>query len=177
MGPVSSRSLLLLGKVIRPHGLEGLLKIWSHARSEASFFDAGTIFLKSVSGEIHEYAVTSVKGHKNIFLMKLDGLNSRDEAEGLKGAEIFIRKEALTHEDGEYFWFELLGLKVYLDTGEYIGILSQIISRGTSDIYVTKERSKEIFIPATYEIVKEIDLENAKMVISAMEGLLDLNEV
>ncbi len=177
MSQVSSGSLLLVGKIIRPHGKRGLLRIRSYAGSEASFLDAGTVFLRSVSGEIHEFRVTSVNAHKNIFLMRLKDLNSKEEAEGYKGADILINKDTLVREEDECFWYELLGLKVYLDTGDYLGSISHIISAGSNDVYVVREGEKEIFIPATHEVVKEIDLENEKMIITAMEGLLDLNEV
>lgn len=170
-------SLLLVGKVIRPHGLGGLLRIWSYARNNTSFLDTGTVFLKLISGETRKYTVTSIRPHKNVFLMELEGLTSGDEADKLRDAEIFVRKESLSCEEGEHFWYELLDLKVYLDTGEYLGSISQIISSGGNDIYVVKEEKKEIFIPATYEVVKQIDLKNGKMIISAIEGLLDLNEV
>ncbi len=177
MSHVSSAKLLLVGKVIRPHGKGGLLRIRSYARSEASFLDAGTVFLRSVSGEIHEFRVTSVNAHKKAFLMRLEDLTSNEEAEEFKGAEILINKDTLVREEGECFWYELLGLKVYQDTGDYLGSVSHIISAGSNDIYVLRNGDKEIFIPATHEVVKEIDLENEKMIISTMEGLLDLNEV
>ena len=177
MNQVSSGSLLLVGKVIRPHGKGGLLRIRSYARSEASFLDAGTVFLRPVSGKIHEFRVTSVKSHKNAFLMRLKNLGSKEEAVQYKGAEILISKETLVREEDECFWYELLGLKVYLDTGDYLGSVSYIISAGSNDVYVVREGEKEIFIPATHEVVKEIDLKNEKMIISALEGLLDLNEV
>jgi 16S rRNA processing protein RimM len=177
LSQVSPGSLLLVGKVIRPHGREGLLRISSFARSEDSFLQAGRVFLKSASGEIHEYAVISVRPHKNSFLMKLEGFTSRREAEEYTGAEIHIRKEALRREEGEYFWHELLGLKVYLETGRYLGSISQIIPTRSNDIYVVKEGDNEVLLPATYQVVKEIDLDNEKMVVADMEGLLDLNEI
>ena len=74
MNQVSSGSLLLVGQVIRPHGKGGLLRIRSYARSEASFLDAGAVFLRPVSGEIREFRVTSVNAHKNTFLMRLKDL-------------------------------------------------------------------------------------------------------
>lgn len=177
LSQASSGSLLLIGKVIRPHGKGGLLRIRSYASSEASFLDAGTVFLRPVSGELNEFRVTSVNPHKKNLLMRLTNLNSKEEAEEYKGADILIHKDTLVREEDECFWYELLGLKVYLDTGDYLGNVSHIISTGSNDVYVVRAGEKEIFIPATHEVVKEIDLENEKMIISAMEGLLDLNEV
>ena len=109
--------------------------------------------------------------------MELEGLTSIDEAEECRGADILIKKEGLAREEGEYFWFELLGLDVYLDTGEYLGSICQIMSTGSNDIYVVRKGVSEILVPAIYEIVERIDLENRRMIISDMEGLLNLNEV
>jgi len=53
--------------VIKPHGLRGLLRVWSYARSEASFLAAGSVFLRSAGGEVDEYTVVSVKPHKKFF--------------------------------------------------------------------------------------------------------------
>jgi len=175
--PASSSGLLLVGEVIRPHGLKGLLRVNLYAGSEATFLDAETVLFKTVSGDICELAVTSVTPHKNIFLMKLEELNSIDEAEAYRGAEILLEKETLTHEDDAFFWYELLGIHVYLETGERIGAVSQILSTGSNDIYVVTDGEKEIYIPAICEVIKEIDLENGRMTISPMEGLLELNEV
>ena len=178
MSKISSENLLLVGKVIRPHGLEGILRIWSYARSEESFLNAGTVFLKSDKQEILEYKILSVKPHKNVYLMKLDGLRSLEEAERYSGAEVLIRKDLLRRKSQEeYFWFELIGLRVYLDSEQYIGTLKDIIATGSNDIYVVKEGGTEFLIPAIHEVVKEIDLENKRIIISEMEGLLDLNEV
>ncbi len=177
MTQVSPGSLLLVGKVVRPHGLEGLLRIMSFADSERSFLESGNVFLRLVSGKIHEYRVRSVKPHGRNFLMELEGLISIDQAEKYKGAEILLRKEGLIREEDEFFWFELLGLKVYLDSGEYLGSISQIIPTAGNDIYVIKQGTREILVPATYEVVREIDPDNRTMIISEMEGLFDLNEV
>jgi len=177
LSQVSPGTLLLMGKVVRPHGRAGLLRIHSYARSQDSFHEAGRVFLRSVSGEIREYTVAFVRPHKNFFLMKLEGLSSRSQAEEYKGAEIYIRKGTLTKKEDEYFWYELLGLKVYLDNGECLGSISQVICKGSNDIYVIKKGNREILIPATYEVVRDIDLEKGKMTISAMEGLLDPNEI
>ncbi len=177
MNSGSSDNLLVLGKVIKPHGLEGLLRVWSYSGSEASFIDAEEIYLRHVSGKLSRYHVLSVNPHNNILLMNLEGLNSIGQAEEFRGAEILVRYEAITREEGEYLWHELIGLKVFLDTGDYLGAISGIIPAGSNEIYVVGNGEKAIFLPATYEVIKEIDLKKGKMTVSAMEGLLDLNEV
>jgi len=175
---VSSEDLLLVGKVIRPQGLKGLLRILSYARSAESFLTVGTVLLKSDKQELVEYKVSSLKAHKGVFLMKLDGLNSLRDAERYRGAEIFLKKDLLRREgDGDYFWFELIGLMVFLSSGRCLGTLKEIIATGSNDIFVIKEGEKEYLIPAIQEVVEEIDLKNKRIIIHEVEGLLDLNEV
>ncbi len=169
--------MLLVGKVIRPHGLKGLLRVKLFANSAASLLDAESILFKTVSGKIHEFSVFSVTSHKNIFLLDAEEIHSLDAAEEYRGAEIFIQKDFLTCEDDAFFWYELVGAKVYLDTGEYLGVISRIMATGSNDVYVVNEGEKEIYIPAIHEVIREIDLENGRMIITPMEGLLDLNEV
>jgi 16S rRNA processing protein RimM len=135
------------------------------------------VFLKRVSGEIHSYRVLSATPHKSIVLVKLEGVNSLEEADKLRETEVWVAAEAIPRKEGEYFWHELIGLTVLEETGEYIGELAHIIPVGASEIYVVTCGKKEIFIPATYDVVREIDLEKGTMTISPMEGLLDLNEI
>jgi len=172
-----SGNLLLVGRVLRPHGLDGLLRVRSYARSLSSFGEVSEVFLRPVSRGIRAHKISSANPHKNIVLMKFEGVNSLEEAEKFREAEVWVSAEAIPREEGEYFWHELIGLKVFHNRGAYIGDISRIIPAGDNEIYVVGRGKGEIFVPATYEVVKEIDLEKGTMTISPMEGLLDLNEV
>ena len=172
-----SENLLLLGKVLRPHGLAGLLRINSYAESGNSFLASRTIFLRNRSDEWLEHEVLSVHPHKGAFLMKLKGLSTIEEAERLRGASIYVEKRGLEEKDqDEFFWHEIIGLEVYLKTGSYIGEVENILSTGSNDIYVIRHGDSEIFVPALHGVVEDIDLPSGKMIISDVEGLLDLNE-
>lgn len=168
---------VLLGKVIRPHGLRGLLRIQSYAQSERSFLNAKTVGLKPVSGCLQAYELLSLRPHKNAYLMQLREVESIDQAEALRGAQIWMEPDALIREEGEYFWHELMGLHVYLDSGEYAGAISRIIQTKSHDIYEVTGAGREVFIPAIHQVVKEIDLENQRVIISPIPGLLELNEI
>ena len=177
MSKVFPEALLLIGRVIGPHGVRGLLKIDSYARSEDTLLTAGRIYLKLRDGEISEYAIVSAVPYKGASLIRLDGLDSRDQVEPYCGAEIFIPKAAVSRGEDEYFWHELIGLRVYLETGRYLGAVEEIVTTAANDIYVVREGKEEFLIPAIHDVVKTIDLENGKMILSEVEGLLDLDEV
>jgi 16S rRNA processing protein RimM len=175
---ISSEKLLLVGKVIKPHGFKGLLRVWSYARTIDSFLHSGTVFLKQDHQEPVEYTVLDVKPHKNIFLMRVKGIDTFEKADSFREADILIDKDYLArNSDDEFYWFELIDLKVYLDTGEYLGIIKEIFPTGSNDVYVVKQNDSEFLIPAIHEVIDKIDLDKGEMIISAMDGLLDLNEV
>ncbi len=133
------------------------------------------MFIGKASEQLEERNVLSIREHGSLYLLRLSGADSLEKAEEFRGAEIFIRKEAIPEkEEGEFFQFELLGLGVYLDTGPYLGVLKRIFSTGSNDVYVVKGQGKEYLIPAIYQVVKEVDLSEKRMVISPMKGLLDL---
>jgi 16S rRNA processing protein RimM len=172
-----SEDYLLIGKVLRPHGLGGMLRIGSYARSGNSFRECGVVYLEMPDGALREYTVQSAKPQRKALLLKLQGLNSVEEAEALRDCGVYARKDTLEREEDEYFWYELIGLEVYLKNGSRIGTLSRILETGSHDIYVIQEENTERFIPAVHEIVEAIDLKNNRMIVNDMEGLLDLNEV
>jgi 16S rRNA processing protein RimM len=177
LSKVSSEKLLVVGKVIKPHGYKGLIRAWSYAGTIESFLHSGTVFFRQDHQEPVEYNVLDVKPHKNIFLLRIEGVNTFEEAERLRDTDILVHKDRLIRSNDEYFWFELIGLKVHLDTGKYLGIIKKIIPTGSNDVYVVKLDDSEFLIPAIYDVVKKIDLDKGLMIISAMDGLLDLNEV
>ena len=178
LGKVSSEKLLLVGKVIKPHGFKGLIRAWSYARAMGSFLHSETVFFRQGHQEPVELSVLEVKPHKSVFLLRIEGINTFDEADRYRGYDILVDKDNLTRSsDDEYFWFEIIDLEVYLDTGEYLGIIKEIIPTGSNDVYVVKQNDSEFLIPAIHEVVKKIDLDKGEMIISVMDGLLDLNEV
>jgi len=172
-----SSTHLLLGRVIRPHGLDGVLRVRSFAEADESFLQAGSVFLKAGDNEPREFPVVSVRPHNKGVLLALEGVDSIEEAETFRNADVYVRRDALNrdHED-EFFWFELIGLDVHLESGERIGTLAQIIPTAGHDVYVVRSGPREFMIPGTREVVREIDLDGNRMTIRHMEGLLDLDE-
>ena len=178
MNAAVSSELLLLGSVTRPHGLDGVLRVHSYAESAASYTRAGRVILSPGGGEKQEFQVVSARPHKKGVLLGLKGLDSVEAAEAFRNAEVYVPRNALRRERGdEFFWYELIGLEVYLDTGAFVGALERVLRTGASDVYVVRDGTRETLVPATRDVIEEIDLDRKRMILSPMEGLLDLNEV
>ena len=113
-----SSKRLLLGRVIRPHGLDGVLRVQSYAETGNSFLEAGSVFLKTAEDETREFPVVSARPHKKIVLLELGGLDSIEAAESLRGADVYVLQDALkVGQEDEFFWYELIGIEVYLVNG------------------------------------------------------------
>ncbi len=168
---------LALGKVLRPHGLGGLMRVSSQPESEALFLQSGTARLRRSDGEERDFRVLSAKPFKHLMLLQLQGVDTREAAETLQGAEILLEAGRLSREPQEFFWQELLGLGVYQASGEYLGALDDIIPTPGHDIYVVRHGEREFLLPATAEVVREIRLGKREMIVDAGEELLGLNEI
>jgi 16S rRNA processing protein RimM len=174
LGQKDLRDLILIGHVIRPHGLTGQLRIVSYSESEETFFRAGSVFLSLDKKELFENKVVSLKRQRSAYILRLSHVNSIDVAERYKGAEILINKEFLKKERDEFFWYELIGLKVYLPSDKYVGMLKRIFSTGANDVFVVEGEGKEYLIPAIHQVIKEIDITDKKIVVLPTKGLLDI---
>ena len=107
-------------------------------------------------------------------LIKFKGIETPEDANKLRNAYVLIdRKDAIPLEEGEFFIADLLGLPVFLDTGEKLGVLDDIYNTGSSDIYVVKnELGKQYLLPYIDDVIKKIDLENSKIIVHLIEGLI-----
>jgi 16S rRNA processing protein RimM len=77
-------------------------------------------------------------------------------------------------DEGEYYWADLIGLRVSTEAGDDLGTLREIIETGSNDVYVVKGACREFLIPATDDVVRGIDLDAGTMTVSPLEGMLDL---
>lgn len=172
---ISSDDLIVLGKVTGTHGIRGELKISCYSGEYETLLALSSILLKGVRGEMVQVEVDSARVHCGKAVIKLKNLDSINEVGHLLNMELVIRRNQLPEtEAGEYYWHDLIGLKVYLHDGQPLGVLSDIFATGSNDVYVVKGEDREYLIPATEDVVRDIDLTGGTMQVSPLEGLFDL---
>lgn len=170
--------LVAIGRIVRPHGVRGRLKAVSYSGRGDAFSTAGTVFIKDASGAVQAHELLEFIPHKNVFLLLLDDITSLERSEEYRNAEILVRKDSLLREPGEFFWFELIGLGVYLENGDRLGSITEIIPTGSNDIYVVRHESgRKTFVPAIHDVVVEVDIEGGRMVIAPLEGMIEPDAV
>jgi 16S rRNA processing protein RimM len=166
-------SYLAVGRVARPHGVRGELKVGKLTTHPEHLADVKTLY---VGPEQQPYRLVGVRSHKNALLIKLEGVTGRDEAEAFRGAVIYVSlQDAVPLETDEYYEHQILGLTVETDTGERLGeVVETLTLPGANEVLVVHGSRGELLIPVTEEVVVGFDLEEERIVVHPLPGLLKL---
>ncbi|HIM62817.1 MAG TPA: 16S rRNA processing protein RimM [Dehalococcoidia bacterium] len=175
---LSSDVLVAVGRIIGAHGREGEIRVKATSDVPGRFDEGQTLYVSrdGVSPEERTYQIaktrpTGSKG-KDILIISLRGCRDRDQALRMAGLWLCVlQSEVPSAEEGEYFHYELLGLKVRTVEGEDLGEVAEILETGSNDVYVVRGAAGEILVPALSKVVREIDIASGLMVVDLPEGL------
>lgn len=164
---------LEVGQIVNTFGIKGFVKIYPYVDDISRFDNLKIVHIKSKKVD-EELQIEEVKYHKNMVLVKFKGIETVENAEKLRNSYVEIdRADAIPLEEGQYFIADLLGLDVFLDTGEKLGVLEDIYNTGSSDIYVVKnELGKQFLLPYIDDVIKQINLDEGKIIVHIIEGLI-----
>lgn len=162
-----------IGQIVNTFGIKGVVKVNSFTDDPLEFEKLKTILIEK-SKKLLEFEIEEAKFHKNQVLLKLKGINDINEAEKYKGCYIKLpREKAKKLPENTYFIADLIGLEVYTDNGELLGKVDDIYNSGSADIYVIKnELGKQILLPGIKDVIKEIDVDNEKIIVHLIDGLI-----
>lgn len=162
-----------IGQIVNTNGLKGVVKVNPFTDDISKFEDLKYVYIQ-LKRELKKVKIEQVRYNKNQVLLKLEGIDSIEEAE--KYRNFYLKTEKESQEDlGEdtYYIVDLIGLDVYSDKNEYLGKIEDVFPTGSNDVYVVKDNlGKQILIPAIVDVVKEVDLKNKKMTINLIPGLI-----
>lgn len=164
---------LEVGQIVNTFGIKGEVKVVPFTDDIKRFDNLKNVYVKTKK-ESKQYKIENVKYHKNMVLIKLEGINTMENAETLRNAFLEIdRKDAVPLEEGTYFIADLIGAEVYTDEGKLLGKVEDIFNTGSNDIYVVKdELGKQILLPGIKEVIKEVLLEQEKIIVHLIPGLI-----
>jgi len=167
--------LIPVGKIARTHGLRGAVKIFPYGETLGELGPGGKLYLYSASDSRQsELTLVQSRSQGKFRVVQFAELPDVDAAQGVVEREVFLPEECLPGtSEGEYYYYQLIGLRVETTGGKQIGILRGIIETGSNDVYVVDHIGREILVPALAEVILEVDLQEGKMVIEPPEGLLD----
>jgi 16S rRNA processing protein RimM len=163
-----------IGYINGAHGIKGELRVTPWTDDPQRFLLLKKVMLFSSGGAIGQFIVEQVRYPQKFLLLKLKEINTRTDAEALKGSEIKIpRKKCLQLPPDHYYHFELVGLRVESVEGQFIGVITDIMEMPANDVYVVRNGDQEILIPAIKDVIKQVDLKNSIMKIFMLDGLVD----
>lgn len=162
-----------IGQIVNTNGLKGVVKVNPFTDDISKFEELKYIYIQ-LKSELKKVKIEQVRYNKNQVLLKLEGIDSIEEAEKYRNFYLKIEKKS-QEELGEdtYYIVDLIGINVYSENDEYLGTIEDVFPTGSNDVYVVKDNlGKQILVPAIAEVVKEVELKNKKMAIKIIPGLI-----
>jgi 16S rRNA processing protein RimM len=163
-----------IGKIINTVGIKGEIKVFPTTEDPKRFSLLKEIDIIMPDGSREIRTLQRLRYHKNLVILKLEGVNDPDAAGALRGGVIVVdRENALPCAEDEYYIPDLIGMNVITDEGLDLGVLKDVLVTGANDVYIVKcPNGKEVLIPAIKQCIIQVDVKSKKMVVHLLEGLL-----
>ena len=170
-------SFLLLGRVLRPHGVRGELRIEVLTAYPERIVPRSSVFVGPNAHDPSsavEYEVQSVRKHQKYLILSLLDVPDRETADLLREQYVMVPlADAVPLEDDEFYLYQAIGLSVSSEDGDHLGEIVEVIETGANDVYVVRGERGDILLPAIDECVIDVDIEAGTMTVHLMDGLLD----
>lgn len=141
--------LFAFGEIVKTRGLHGCLKVLCYVETKKdSFSKLKSVYIEKNSGQKDPFALKKIDGSGNILFIELEEIKDVESAKALVGCKVFLPKDIMEKlPEGEYYWHDIIGLDVYSEEGEYIGIIESVFPTGSNDVYVCRGEKERFFFP------------------------------
>ena len=166
--------MLQVGIISSTHGIKGEVKVFPTTDDVNRFKKLKEVILVTKK-ETKTLEIEGVKFFKKFAILKFKGIDSIESVMEYKGDGLYVTREnAVKLKENEYFITDLIDLQVFLENGELLGTLKEVMLTGANDVYVVEMKNKkEVLIPAIKQCILSVEIENKKMTVALLEGLLD----
>ncbi len=165
--------LLQVGIISQTHGLRGEVKVFPTTDDVKRFTKLKEVILDT-GKEKMLLEIEGVRFFKQLAIIKFKGFDDINDIERYKGKALYVTREnAVKLNKDEYFIADLIGIAVYDEAGGHIGVLENVITTGANDVYEIKlDDGRDLLLPAIKQCVLDVDMENRRMSIHILDGLL-----
>lgn len=165
------KQFLEIGKIVAVQGLKGEVRVEAWCDSPEFMCEFDLLYFNKGKTPVH---IVRSRPHKNIVLMKIEGVDTPEAAQELRGKVLYMDRNDVELEEGTYFVQDLIGLEVIdADDGTIYGTLAEVTATGANDVYHIKNEEKTYLIPAIPDVIEKTDIEGGRLLIHKMEGLFD----
>lgn len=162
-----------VGVIANTHGIRGEVKIFPTTDDVKRFDYLKEAYIDAGKEKI-KVEVSNVRYFKNLVIVKFKGIDNINDIERYKGKDLLVTREnALPLEEGEYYLADIIGANVYIEDGNLFGSLEDVIETGANLVYSVQHEGKEVLLPVIDDCVKEVNVEEKKVIVHIMKGLLD----
>lgn len=166
-------ALIVVGRVVRPHGLRGEMRIHPDTDFPERLSAIRHVTLLK-NKESMQASVVSIRAHGTAVLLKLESIDTIEAASRWRDAAVAVRREqAAPLEAGRHYISDVLGLRVETEDGQFLGTVTEVLRTGSNDVYVVRGAAGEVLVPAISTVVLTIDVARSRMIIRPMPGMLD----
>jgi 16S rRNA processing protein RimM len=161
-----------VGLVVSTDGLDGAVVVRPLTEHPERFRPSARLWLQPRLGRGRQMKIAELRGKtaNGDLVIRIEGIESLDIAERLKGALVKARSaDSPPLPPGEYYEYQIVGLEVWTTDGRRLGVVDEVLRTGANDVYVVGEH----LIPAIRQVIVEVDVEGGKIVVEAVEGLLE----
>jgi 16S rRNA processing protein RimM len=169
--PPGEPVFLLVGKLRKPHGLQGelVMEVWTEFPERLE--RGRTVF---VGPENKPFLVRSVRQKTNSLLVAFQDIHDSEQAGSLRNQWVFVRADQVPPlSDGEYYHHQIVGLQVISESEKNLGVVTDILETGSNDVLIVhSELGQDILLPFTDEVILHVDLEGGIINVHLLPGLL-----
>lgn len=168
--------LLQVGVITSTHGVRGEVKVFPTTDDAARFKKLKNVILDTGKEKL-ELEIAGVKFFKNMVILKFKEFDNINDVEKYRQKGLFVTREnAVKLKKDEYFIADLIGLAVWTDEGEKLGTLTDVLQTGANDVYTVRMKDgDDVLVPAIKDCIQDVDLEEHRMTVHLLPGLLDVN--
>lgn len=152
--------MVIMGRVVAAQGLLGWVKVQTFTEHLDTLSDYSIWQLGNGMHPWREFKVQECNLHTKVLIAKLEGVKDRTEAEKLKGMMVAVPRSSLPKQaENEYYWSDLIGMKVVNLQEEVLGIVENLLETGANDVLCARNEQGEILIPFLAQVVQQVSLE------------------
>ena len=165
--------LLQVGVISSTQGVRGEVKVFPTTDDVKRFKKLKKVILDTGKEQL-PLEIEGVKFFKQFVILKFRGIDNINDIEKYKGKRLLVdREHAVKLKKDEYFIADMIGMDVFTEDGELFGALKDVMETGANDVYIIEmSDGKEVLVPAIKQCILDVDIENRKMVIHLLEGLV-----
>ena len=165
---------VIVGRITKPHGVKGALKVDPITDDPQRFKTLKSVRVGPEDDPGDSIDIARIQFQNKFVILSFEGIETREDADAFRGQYLYISQDELMPlPDDSVYIFELIGLEVYTNKNEFVGIVKDVREFPANDMFVVEKDDHEYLIPDVPDIVKDVDPDSGKIIINPVEGLLE----